>query len=65
VSSSSEGSGPELSIVLLTFSRWDRTSELLASFLADEDDDYSDTQLVWVDNGCSGRPPPKSEGVTG
>jgi hypothetical protein len=43
--------------VLLTFDRWDRTSELLASFLADEDDDYSDTQLVWVENGSSGRSP--------
>lgn len=39
--------------MLLTFNRWDCTSELLASFLADEDDDYTDTQLVWVDNGSS------------
>lgn len=43
--------------MLLTFNRWDRTSELLASFLDDKDDDYTDTQLVWVENGSSDATP--------
>jgi GT2 family glycosyltransferase len=52
-----EHSAPELSVVLLTFNRWDRTSQLLRSFLADRDNDYSHTQLVWIENGSSDATP--------
>jgi GT2 family glycosyltransferase len=39
------------SLVLLTFNRWDRTSRLLDSLIAD--DDLLDTELVWVENGSA------------
>ena len=40
------------SIILLTFNRWDRTEQLLASILADNDS-YDDVELVWIDNASS------------
>lgn len=51
-----ERAAPSFSIVLLTFNRWDRTRELLKSILNDTDH-YSDTQLVWVENGSSDATP--------
>jgi GT2 family glycosyltransferase len=41
-----------LSLVILTFNRWDRTARLLDSLAADADD-YADVELVWVDNGSA------------
>lgn len=45
-----EREGATLSLVLLTFNRWDRTRELLDSLLL-EREAYAATQLVWVENG--------------
>lgn len=41
-----------LSLVLLTFNRWDRTRQLLDSLAADPES-CTTTELVWVDNGSS------------
>jgi len=48
----SAGSRPSVSLVLLTFNRWDRTARLLES-IVDDADDYADVELVWVDNGSA------------
>src|ERR1700690_2967121 len=40
---------PAASVILLTYNRWDRTEQLLASVLADSDR-YDDVELVWIDN---------------
>lgn len=43
---------PSVSLVLLTFNRWDRTARLLES-MVDDPDSYADVELVWVDNGSA------------
>ncbi|MBV9013005.1 MAG: glycosyltransferase [Pseudonocardiales bacterium] len=43
-----------VSLVLLTFNRWDCTIRLLDSLSADADG-YSDVELVWIDNNSTDR----------
>jgi GT2 family glycosyltransferase len=45
-------SSPRLSLILLTFNRWDRTSKLLDSLSADPGG-YDDVELVWIENGST------------